>query len=158
MKKLFLVLGFLGLVGAETKAHSQVSEAQALRAFEGLYKVTSDYFPEFNFVIDFKGRAKLDSDRDQTLTLNSTISTLSAVVGPPGLTLLTVVLVEGSDEDTNNLWLRIAPILKDGRLSLKFLDSVWTQNDGPNNSSFAEFEKSARLFKKINGKDVEIKR
>ena len=155
MKKLKLTL-VLMLVTATVL--SAVNPYHAMNVFKGKYKFQDEITGELvEFVIDKSGSVKLVENYTYYVA-KTTVNYLGNDLGPGGLSVMTVMLAGGSDEQTTTLHVRLFPEQHGTHGTVaKLLDMVMVENDGPNEVTSVQVFKAPKLFKqKKSGEYVEI--
>jgi hypothetical protein len=142
--KTILCLLFLFI---QSYAFADVSPAHARNVFMGEYKF-KDLLTgsEISFVIQNNGNIEL-KENDTYYKAKTAINYLGNDIGPSGLSVMTMMLAGGSDEQTTTLHIRIYPHQID-RTKAELLDIVYFENDGPNAGSSASIWSKVKLLKK----------
>lgn len=152
------ILFFLSLILFQLNVSASVHPTHALNVLRGNYSfkdaITGD---KVEFSINEKGFIDL-LDNTTYFNAQSKIDSISNGIGPGGLSILTVMLAGGSDEQETSLIIRIYPE-QDQSTVTRLLDIVYLENDGPNELSWAQIQDKVRLTKKDkNGLWSEVKR
>ena len=142
MKNLLLIL----VLFTHTLSMASVNSYHAMNVFKGEYKFTDDMTGnEVTFKVDKKGVVTMN-DNDTYYESDSAVNSLGTDLGE-GLSIMTVLLAGGSDEQTTTLHIRLYPNQNDGTVA-GLLDIVYFENDGPNNVTIASPEPKTKLFKR----------
>ncbi len=143
MKILFCALLFL----LQSISYADVSPGHAKNVFSGEYKLTDQLTgSEINFEIKSSSAIEL-KENDTYYQAKTAINSLGNNIGPSGLSVMTIMLAGGSDEQTTTLHIRIYPH-QETRTKAELLDIVYFENDGPNDISSAQIWSKVKLFKK----------
>lgn len=97
------------------------------------------------FAVSQKLQLKVVKSEPEYVSGQLQLASPESEFGPNGLPIATFYFLTGSDEDTIAYVMRVS-FEKDGFVKVRYLDSVSTFNDGPNDSSHVTAAK-AKLYK-----------
>ncbi len=124
-----------------------VNPIHARNIFKGNYRLIDPVSgDQMEFTIDKKGTI---SSRSSDLYINpkTRIDSVSNGFGPGGVSILTIMLAGGSDEQDATLVLRLFPEENEGRTKVVLIDTTYFENDGPNDSAYGEKYQDTKLYK-----------
>lgn len=154
----FLILSLSAL---SNPAKADVNHYHAMNVFKGTYQyVDADNDITLQFTIDNRGQIALKKNNLYYFA-KTNIGALGNQLGPDGLSVMTIMLSGGSDEQTETIFIRVYPKQDDKNSGavVKLLDVVYAENDGPNYSSSVVSQPSALLYKQdASGKLAKVKR
>lgn len=128
LKKLFLV----SLISLSSFA--AVNFHHAMNVFKGDYKFEDPFSgDEVSFSITKKGKITL-KENDSYYFAKVNVNSLGNELGPDGLSIMTIMLAGGSDEQTYTAFITIYP-QQDVTTQVRLVDFFMAENDGPNELS-----------------------
>ncbi|EQC47263.1 hypothetical protein [Bacteriovorax sp. Seq25_V] len=147
--KFILVAFFVAI-----SAFGAVNKYHAMNVFKGDYKFKNPQTGnDVLFSITNKGEITL-LENDDFYNAKVEVQSLGNNLGPDGLSVMTVMLAGGSDEQTMTTFIRLYPVQIDDKDSVKvaMIDAIQVENDGPNGVTFLTREK-IKLYKKLKNSD-----
>ena len=158
-----ITIGFILSLIASINSFAAVNHNQAMKLFRGQYKfIDHQHQEEVIFKISRAGAILLNVDDSTSYyEARTQVSSLGNGLGPDGLTVMTIILSGGSDEQTTTLLIRIYPKQEQGSTTTGLLDIVYLENDGPNKVTWASPTSKTKLYKRRSSKShqfIEVKR